>query len=204
MHPNADGVVAEAALGPFGLDLRVAESAPASEAGATLEDLDAITVFSLGGSGVTRMQLQATADESGFVELALPKGARPWRIYVAGSAVPVAAVIHGEAIRLPVKHRSLIEFAFTFEAPPMGIRGRYHLELPRLPVPVRGAHWDVWLPSGLSYGAPQAAMSSSSCNITPPQHPRTPITPVGTCVGLQRPVLEPGRAYIEGKYDQPL
>jgi hypothetical protein len=201
---TAEGLLVEAALGPFGVDLRVEGAAPANEAGATLEDLDAITVFSLGGSGVTRMQFQASADDSGTIELTLPKGARPWRIYVAGAAVPVATVTRGDVVRLVLKHRSLIEFAFTFEAPPMGIRGRYHLELPRLPVPVRGAHWDVWLPSGLSYGAPQAAMSSASCNVTPPPRARTPITPVGTCVGLERPVLETGRAYIEGKYDQPL
>ena len=204
LRPSGDGVLAEAALGPFGLDLRSESAAPTSEAGATLEDLDAITVFSLGGSGVTRMQLQASADESGVVEMTLPKGARPWRIYVAGSAIPVATVTRGDTIRLPLKHRALVEFAFTFEAPPMGIRGRYHLELPRLPVPVRGAHWEVWLPSGLSYGAPQAAMSASPCNASAPPRARTPITPVGTCIGLQRPVLDPGRAYIEGKYDQPL
>jgi hypothetical protein len=204
---GSDGtLIAEAALGPFGVDLSLA-SAPASvgEAGATIEDLSAVTVLSLGGSGVTRLQFQASADESAPLELALPKGARLWRVYVGGSAVAAATVLRGENLRLALKKPARVELAFTFEAPPMGIRGRYHVELPKLPVPVRGAHWDVWLPSGLAYGAPQAAMSAAPCSTpSPAVRPRTPITPVGTCVGFERPVLEPGRTYVEGKYDQPL
>ena len=160
-------------------------------------------MLSLGGSGVTRLLFQAGADESGVLELSLPRGARLWRVYVGGAALPVASVTHGDAVRLSLKHASKIELAFTFDAPPMGIRGRYHLELPRLPVPVRGARWQLYLPSGLQYGAPQAAMSPASCGLSGIR-PRTPITPVGTCLGFERPVLEPGRAYVEGKYDQPL
>ena len=206
-HSDADGaLVAEAALGPFGVDLTLAHSpaAQTNEAGSTLEDLSAITVLSLGGNGVTRLSFTAGADDSGVLELGLPKGAHLWRIYAAGAALPVASVLRGEVVRLPLKKPSKIELAFTFEAPPMGIRGRYHLELPRLPVPVRGAHWELYLPAGLQYGAPQAAMSPAACGAIPTQKPRTPITPVGTCLGFERPVLEPGRAYIEGKYDQPL
>ncbi len=203
-HVAGDGaLVAEAALGPFGVDLSL-QTGGVSEAGSTLEDLDAVTVLSLGGNGVTRLLFDANADESGVFELQLPKGARLWRVYVGGTALPVATVSRGDAVRLSLKHRSRIELAFTFDAPPMGIRGRYHLELPRLPVPVRGARWEVWLPSGLKYGAPQAAMSPASCGGTPHLRPRTPIVPVGTCLGFERPVLEPGRAYVEGKYDQPL
>jgi hypothetical protein len=204
--PGPDGaLVAEAALGPYGLDLQLAGAPPtASEAGTTVEDLEAITVLSLGGGGVTRLLFQAGA-EDGFLELALPPGARLWRVYAAGAALPVTSVAHGETIRLPLKKPSRIELAFTFEAPPLGIRGRYHLELPRLPVPVRGARWQVWLPSGLRYGAPQAAMSTARCDGAPPgsARPRTPIAPVGSCFGFERPVLEPGRAYVEGTYDQP-
>jgi hypothetical protein len=206
-HSDADGaLVAEAALGPFGVDLTLAHgpAGTSGEAGSTLEDLHAVTVMSLGGNGVTRLQFSAGADESGALELGLPKGAHLWRVYVAGTALPAASVLRGESIRLPLKKPSKIELAFTFEAPPMGIRGRYHLELPRLPVPVRGAHWELFLPAGLQYGAPQAAMSPAACGIAPSQKPRTPITPVGTCLGFERPVLEPGRAYVEGKYDQPL
>jgi hypothetical protein len=204
-HIGPDGaLVAEAALGPFGVDLSLQSSESNNEAGSIIEDLDAITVFSLGGSGVTRLLFQAGADESGVLALSLPPGARLWRAYVGGAALPVASVTHGDELRLSLKRRSQVELAFTFEAPPMGIRGRYHLELPRLPVPVRGARWRLYLPSGLQYGAPQAAMSPASCGVSSAIRPRTPITPVGTCLGFERPVLEPGRAYVEGKYDQPL
>ncbi len=208
--PGPDGsLMAEAALGPFGLDLNVAVAPPYAhnEAGASVEELDAITVLSLGGSGVTRLLFSAVADESGLLELALPRSARLWRVYVSGAALSVASVTRGDTIRLPLKHPAKVELAFTFDAPPLGIRGRYHLELPRLPVPVRGARWEVWLPSGLRYGAPQAALSPTACSATTilaGARPRTPIAPVGTCIGLERSVLEPGRAYVEGSYDQPL
>src|SRR5439155_12438298 len=46
-HVTADGaMVAEAALGPYGVDLTVQSSGVStSEAGATIEDLDAVTVL---------------------------------------------------------------------------------------------------------------------------------------------------------------
>jgi hypothetical protein len=198
-------LLAEAALGPYGLDLQLGGAPPTrSEAGTTVEDLEAVTVLSLGGGGVTRLLFHAGADD-GALELALPPGARLWRVYVAGAALPAASVARGDGIRLPLKKASLVELAFTFDAPPLGIRGRYHLELPRLPVPVRGARWQVWLPGGLRYGAPQAALSPARCDGAPSStRPRTPIAPVGSCFGFERPVLEPGRAYVEGVYDQPL
>jgi hypothetical protein len=204
-HSDGSGaLVAEAALGSYGVDLTLGHVAPTAEAGSSIEDLDAVTVLSLGGSGVTRLLFSAGADESGILALELPQGARLWRVYVAGTALAVATVTRGSSVRLPLNKASKIELAFTFEAPPMGIRGRYHLELPRLPVPVRGAHWELHLPAGLQYAAPQAAMSPAHCGAVPAIRPRTPITPVGTCLGFERSVLEPGRAYVEGKYDQPL
>jgi hypothetical protein len=48
-------------------------------------------------------------------------------------------------------------------------------------------------------------MSPATCATAAPAiRPRTPITPVGSCIGFERTVMEPGRPYVEGGYDQPL
>src|SRR5581483_5245899 len=180
------------------------QSAHAAEAGAALEKLEAESVLSLGGAGVTRLTVMATPDETGELALTLPTGARLWKVYVGAAAIPIASLGKRETIRVPLKKPARVELAYTFDAAPMGIRGRFHVELPRLPVPVRSADWHLWLPDGLQYGAPQASLAPSGACTQSHARTRTPMTPQGTCHAFARPVLEPGRAYIEGTYDQPL
>jgi hypothetical protein len=194
----------EAALGASGLELIVPSSAPSREAGASLEELEAVSVLSLGGAGVTRVTVMASPDERGELELTLPSGAHLWKAYVGGAALSTAQLGKRDVIRVPLKKPARVELAYTFDAPPMGIRGRYRVELPRLPVPVRNAEWEVWLPDGLSYAAPQASLAPAGECGQSRARTRTPIAPQGKCRAFARPVLVPGRAYVEGAYDQPL
>ena len=195
-------VVAQAALGAGGLELLLQGPDARGEASATLEELRALTVLSLGGSGVTRLTVRAIAAE-GELTVVLPQGAKLWKAYVGSTALKASSVSHGASVTFPVRGSAEIELAYTFDSQPMGIRGHWRVEMPRLPVTVRDARWEVWLPSGLKYHETQAALSQSRCS-DEPGRARTTLDTQGSCNGFARAVLEPGRAYVEGLYEQPL
>ncbi|MBI5545052.1 MAG: hypothetical protein HY901_14265 [Deltaproteobacteria bacterium] len=191
-----------AALGASGLELLLPGAAERTEAGATLEELRALTVVSLGGAGVTRLTVRVLASE-GELTLVLPQGARLWKAYVGGRALKASTVAQGTTVKVPVRGNAQVELAYTFDGQAMGIRGRFRVELPRLPVTVRDARWEVWLPAGLTYRETQAAMGPTACR-NDWERTRTPLETQGACSGFSRAVLEPGRAYVEGHYEQPL
>ena len=193
------------ALGAAGLDLllspRPQEEAEAEAAVADRPELEAVSVVSLGGRGVTRLVVLARPDSAGQFQLDLPRGAQLWKGYAAGKALPASS---GGDLRLALSGPTLVEVAYTFEAPPLGIRGRYRVELPRFPHPVRTARWELWMPDGLSYRETQSSLSPSSACGRLSLRSRTPLETQGHCTGFTRPVLEPGRAYVEGTYEQPI
>ena len=199
------GLLVEAALGAGGVELLLGGAAArAAEAGATLEELEALTVLSLGGSGITRIVVNATPADGAF-EVVLPKTARLFRAYAGGVPFQPAAVVKDDRVRLPLKGPAQVELAYTFEAPPIGIRGRYRVELPRFSVAVRQARWGVWLPEGLVYRETQAALTPvGSCAEGATVRARTALTPQGRSFCFSRAVLEPGKAYVEGSYAQAL
>jgi hypothetical protein len=204
---GASGTHLTGALGAAGLDLVLVPrpqedvDAEAEAAVADRPELEAVSVVSLGGRGVTRLVVMARPDSSGQFQLELPKGASLWKGYAAGKALAPST---GEALRLPLAGPTLVEVAYTFEAPPLGIRGRYRVELPRFPHPVRTARWDLWMPDGLAYRETQSSLTPSATCGRATLRSRTPLEPQGRCTGFARPVLEPGRAYVEGTYEQPL
>ena len=138
---------------------------------------------------------------SGALEVELPRGARIWKVYVDGAAVESGGLVHGAQLRVPLRRPGWVEFAYTFALPPLGIRGRYHTELPRFASPIRGAAWQLFLPEGLRYSEEQAALAIEG-ECTEPRA-RIPLPGQGTCVAMRRPVLE-GQAYAEGSYAQAL
>ncbi|MGC4115826.1 MAG: hypothetical protein QM765_14755 [Myxococcales bacterium] len=195
-------LTAEAALGAAGLELLLPGSVERAEAGTTLEELRALTVVSLGGTGVTRLTVKVTAADDDLT-LVLPQGAKLWKAYVGATPVKASAVSQGTTVKIPVRGNALVELAYTFEGQAMGIRGRFRVELPQLATPVRDARWEVWLPSGLEYREQQAALAPAAC-LHEWGRPRTPLQTQGECSGYSRAVLEPGRGYVEGSYQQPL
>ena len=199
-----DRTEAEAALGAEGLDLVLADEDAPTEASGSLDGLTALTVVSLGGSAVTRLTFHATPSEGGGLSLTLPHGARLWKAFIDDKALEAGRLAVGDQVQLPIKHPSQIELAYTFSLPPMGLRGRYRVELPRWQVPVRDSSWQLWLPDGLHYSETQAALGPlPRCMVELPAA-RTPLTSQGQCFSFARSVLDPGAAYVEGSYVQPL
>jgi len=191
--------VIEATLGHEGVDLVIGERGKGIVA-SSLEELEAVTSVTLGGGGVTRVRLRATPDEHGVLELTLPEGASPWRLFVGKRATAVGPLSDGRFLRIPLDGESTIELVYTFSGEGLGIRGRHRVELPRLAQPVRSAGWDLWLPAGLKYGATQASLGErASCGQF---QGRVPIEAQGQCRGFAKPVLGPGAPYVEIEYDQ--
>ena len=195
---------ASSALGAGGLDLVVGDAEAPVEADGSLDNLAALTVLSLGGSGVTRLSFHATPSATGDLEVTLPRGARLWKAFVGERALDPARLGTGEHLKVALKGPSQVELAYTFGFKPFGLRGHYRVELPRLGVPVRDATWQLWLPAGLQYGETQAALGAlPGCDVALPRA-RTLLQGQGECREFARPVLEPGAAYVEGAYAQPL
>lgn len=194
---------AEAALGGPGLELIVPAAEERRSASGALEEMDAVTVISLGGNGVGRMRLQASPPESGVLEVQLPPKSRAWKVFVGSTPLPSAA-LKETTLRIPLKAAAVVEIAWTFEMPPMGIRGRYRVELPKLPMPIRDARWSAYLPNGLTYSETQAALAPSGSCSEDDSDAFTRLQPEGVCTHYARAVLDSGRAWIEGNYAQAL
>lgn len=191
----------EATLGREGLSLLLSDRETGGEVAESLEELEAVSSVTLGGSGVTRVRLRATPDARGVLELVLPEGAAAWRLFVGSRAIPVAQVSDGRYLRVPLRGESAVELVYTFAGEGLGIRGRYRAELPRLRQPVRSAAWDLWLPSGLRYGPAQASLGARpGCGRF---RGKVEIDAQGECHGFAKPVLGAGAAYVEIDYDQP-
>jgi hypothetical protein len=67
--------IIEATLGRDGLSLLLGDRDNGGEVAESLEELEAVSSVTLGGSGVTRVRLRATPDARGVLELSLPEGA---------------------------------------------------------------------------------------------------------------------------------
>jgi hypothetical protein len=202
---TAGGLRLEAALGLTGLDLEIPTSGgPPVQVGAGIDDLQAVTVVSIGGRGVTRLIMSVTPGGSGALELMLPEGAELWKAYVAGKAVSVAKISDGRWVRLPITaHSARVEIAYTFAAARLGIRGSYRVEMPRLPLIARAAAWELWLPQGLRYLETQSSLAlDGPCSGQARAH--TNIQASGVCFRFARAALEPGVAYVEGMFEQQL
>jgi hypothetical protein len=195
----------EAALGAEGLDLeltKLEEPAPPEDAGAALEDLRAITVVSLGGRGVTRLTVLAKPGASRTFEAILPESGKLFRAWVGRDGIATERAVRGTKVVIPLDRPQKVELAYTFESTRLGVRGNWHVELPKLSVEAQGAIWDVWLPEGLQYEDTQSSMMESpACTVTS-EPGLTRIDVVGRCFGFSRPVLEPAVAYVEGRYRQ--
>jgi len=184
-----------------------AESAPlGGEAGTSVSELRAVTTLQLSGEGVTRVVFRASSEE-GTVVVRLPKGATVWRAWSGSTSLRPEAITRGEEVRVPVIGSALVELAFTFTAPALGLRGRYELELPQFAVPVHGVCWQTWLPLGLRYKEVQSALTEvreGGTSLCGPSGSRINLNPQSVAFSYSRSVLEPGRAFIEGRYEQPL
>jgi hypothetical protein len=189
--------LARAALSASGFDLVVSNDEMRAEVGTMLEELRATTVISLGGGGVTRLVVNVVAAD-GEISIALPSGARFWKGHFGREPLKASAIQAGV---LKVTGRGNLELAYTFDGSAMGLRGRWSVDLPRFPVTIRDARWEIWLPSGLAYRETQSSLATSGC-VEPSA--RKPLETQGICHGFSRGVLESSRAYAEGVYEQAL
>jgi hypothetical protein len=201
------GTTHESALGAEGIDLvfRPASESETHEAGAALENLRAVTIVSLGGRGTTKLTVMATPGERKIFEAVLPESAKLFRAAAGKEGFAPDKVRKGNIVRLPLTQKSRVELAYTFETTRMGVRGEWHVDLPKLSAEAQGASWDVWLPQGLEYHSGQSSMAKkSSCTIDQVDPSFSSNDRAGLCFGFAMPVLAPVAPYAEGVYRQKL
>ncbi|MBK8010064.1 MAG: hypothetical protein IPK13_01845 [Deltaproteobacteria bacterium] len=206
---------ATAVLGAEGVDLVLKppardEPEPAA-VDAALEDLQALSVITLGGRGLTIVRVTSTPNKQGVIDVELPAGARVWKVLVGKSQKALESVASGARLRIPIdRHQAArLEIAYTFDAPRMGLRGRFHVDLPRFPVAIRRAEWMVGLPSGLSYEDVQASIATSvRCRAaTDPGQELAQFSDAlaqSVVYCFESPMLDPSTNYFEGRFVQAL
>jgi hypothetical protein len=182
---------------------RKKELDPPEDAGAALEELRAVTVVSLGGRGVTRISVLAKPGANRTFEAILPESAKLFKAWLGREGIAPETVQRGSQVKIPLERAARIELAYTFEASRLGVRGNWHVELPKLAVEAQSAAWDVWLPSGLEFQDTQSSMNVALRCTLGQDGGLTKIDSAGRCFGFSRPVLEPGVPYAEGAYRQP-
>lgn len=186
---RADGDRAETAsgpLGPRGLQLSLAAVEPL-DVGEPPE-LEATTDVSLSGAGSTELRIR---QRGAPLELTLPAGARVWRA-TRGRQALTALEGAGPSVRLPQAAGDL-RLSYTFRLEPMGLRGRYRVELPRFRRPLKHVSWEVRLPPGVEYQDVQSSLDRGPCAADAS----------GPCQRLTVRLLE-GLGYLEGGYRQRL
>lgn len=216
--PDA-GVRVSAVLGRDGIDLVLkpaveGEDEDADKSAAvesSLEDLEALSVITLGGRGLTVVRLTVTPNPQGVLDVELPAGARVWRVLVGKKSRSLEAVASGARLRIPLARRraARVEIAYTFDAPRIGLRGRFHVDLPRFPVAIRKAEWIVGLPSGLRYEDVQASIAASGrCRAA--ADPGRDLAQFSDALAqsvvycFESAMLDPSPNYFEGRYLQAL
>lgn len=203
---NSKPQVYESALGSTGVDLvfRPSNKTTTNREAAALEDLRAVTIVSLGGRGTTKLSLLATPGEGKIFEAILPESARLFRIALDKETIPTERARSGNTVRIALDKKTRVELAYTFDTEKMGMKGRWHLELPKLSGEAQGALWDIWLPPGLEYSSGQSSLARSSCSIghIDPLYRSMTVDTSGSCFGFAMPVLALGTPYAEGAYRQ--
>jgi hypothetical protein len=108
------------------------------------------TTLSAKGNLVTRARYLVTNPSRQFLRLALPEGAEPWDVLVAGAKVRPAQDPSGQLIiPLPRSEASFpVELSYSVERPAFGFAGRLAVEAPKADLFVEALDWSLELPAG--------------------------------------------------------
>jgi len=137
----------------YQLSLAAQKFAPAEVLQALVDDARLTTVVADDGQMMTRLALSVRNNGRQFLEVALPKGAQVWSAFVAGQAVKPS--LRDGRLLLPIERAgdSAIPIELTYVSAEKFPRtkGAVDLASPALDVPVKNAHWQLYLPSDRGY-----------------------------------------------------
>ncbi|MGN6643515.1 MAG: hypothetical protein ACTHKU_11010 [Verrucomicrobiota bacterium] len=113
------------------------------------------TVVAEDGQTMTEMSLSVRNNGRQFLEMALPPGATVWSAFVAGQ--PVRPSLRNGKLLLPIQQTGGDETAISVDLTYVGAnrfpreRGEVAFASPRFDVPLKNAHWELFLPPDFDY-----------------------------------------------------
>ncbi|PYM16646.1 MAG: hypothetical protein DME18_00960 [Verrucomicrobia bacterium] len=120
---------------------------------ALVDDARLTTVVADDGQMMTDLTLSVRNNGRQFLEVTLPTGAQVWSAFIAGQAVKPS--LRDGKLLLPIEHGDdsavPVELIYVSAEKFPRTRGAIDLASPALDVPVKNAHWDLYLPSDYGY-----------------------------------------------------
>ncbi len=122
---------------------------------ALVDNAQFTSVMADDGQMMTEMSLSVRNNGRQFLEVGLPAGATVWSAFVAGQ--PVRPSSRGGRILLPIQQSGADDGATTVELTYVGTntfpraRGAVRFVSPKFDVPLKNAHWEVYLPPDYDY-----------------------------------------------------
>jgi hypothetical protein len=133
------------------LDVRRFDDAAVLEA--LVDSANFTSVVAGDGQMMTEMSLSVRNNGRQFLEVELPAGAQVWSVFVGGQ--PVRPSVRDGILLLPIQ--SSDDAAMTVELTYVGTnvfpkaRGEVGFASPKFDVPLKNAHWEVYLPPDYNY-----------------------------------------------------
>ncbi|HEX7570688.1 MAG TPA: hypothetical protein VF492_09300, partial [Verrucomicrobiae bacterium] len=135
------------------LDVRRFDDAAVLEA--LVDSANFTSVVADDGQMMTEMALSVRNNGRQFLEVALPPGAQVWSAFVAGQ--PVRPSVRDGKLLLPIQSSGDDNGALAVELTYVGTnvfpkaRGEVGFASPKFDVPLKNAHWEVYLPPDYNY-----------------------------------------------------
>ena len=154
--PNAATTLAYRYVRPgFKLVLNVRRFDEAEVLQALVDSAQFTSVVADDGQMMTAMSLSVRNNGRQFLEVALPAGASVWSAFVGGQ--PVRPSLRDGRLLLPIQQSGADEGATAVELTYVGTNvfpranGKVGFVSPKFDVPLKNAHWDIYLPPDYNY-----------------------------------------------------
>jgi hypothetical protein len=152
------------------LEINVERFKDAALLQALIENARLRTVVADDGQLMTRMDLAVKNNGRQHLEITLPPGAKVWSAFVAGQ--PVRPTQDRDHLLLPLEASSgeqgiAVELTYVSSAHFPRAGGSVELASPRLDVPLKDAHWELYLPPEYEYDKFGGSMSYERADLAP-------------------------------------
>ncbi len=152
----------------LGVELKRYEEAAVLQA--LVDKVQLSTVVADDGQMMTEMSLAIRNNGRQHLEIELPPGAKVWSAFVAGQ--PVRPSKRGGKLLLPLERSAndatiAIEVTYVSEQKFPKARGPVEMISPKLDVPLKNAHWDLYLPPDYDYSKFEGSMNKGAAEAAP-------------------------------------
>ncbi|MCZ6890238.1 MAG: hypothetical protein O7H39_17255, partial [Gammaproteobacteria bacterium] len=146
---------------PARLQLRITRHEQIDVQVAAVERAAYTTLFTRDGLAVTTASLAVRNSRRQFLRLQLPADSDIWSVFVDGKPAKPARTNEGNTVLIRMINSANafpVEIVYATPVSAFGFYGAVDLTLPRPDVVVTHTRWDLFLPQGPDYGAPESNM----------------------------------------------